>query len=1033
DCARVAERRVKVLASFAQNDDRTDPVGDTIRRALVSGAAVDDTVVFGRKDAPPDILPAYPWQHRYFRAERSAEEVRIMRPLDHAFLGQRIRADEMEWRGTLSTDRLPFLADHKVEDAVVFPAAGFVEMVLAAGEALYPATPLELSNFDIFAPLVLDEAEREVRTTEIAPRTVLISSRVRLSDDAWTPHVKATIGPAPAPPKACDDGRATPSADARVMSAQALYGLTGAFGLPYGPAFRRAEDVAICGQRGRVRLAAPDPAMARHHFKLDPTLFDACFHGLFAFIAEAEGAPDGGVALLPVRIDRLRLSASAAVPVDAEIEVRRPAAEVAEADFTLRDAAGGVIARAEGVRFQAVPLAAERPPMVRAEPCLRRLSRIYDPSAVSVTLPAHLIGADPEPSETALLVEAGVQAAAAAALGPILDAPAPLAARCAAGALSAEALPLAARLLQALEASGAAEEVDDAWRLVPTALDVNSVVELLLTEHPERLAEAAVIAALPERFAAAFAGGFEGAPGLSDALAQLLLTDAPLSRPIYNALVALLESVVAANGADSLTVCLVGAGNTGFLRRAMSLVDPSRMEITITDADDGVLERAALLLRRAPAVRTATLAALGADDHRFDLVVMAPTLAAQDLEIIASLALPGGVVAGAAYAPSLFADAVGGLERTWWDGSVELEAPLGRLADAQEWTERLATAGLEDVSIEPLSESETDALLFSGRRALLPAPLPPLVQPEVSAFGMQASRIADALSALSFEPEPADGEARPALLAVSVEQANALPAALDELGRRLLALGTEARRVTIVTFGAHGENERDIDPLGAAVNAFARTAMNEMPHLDMRLVDIAPRFDVSAAAVRLHKELEQPNDEREIVLSSDHRSAVRYLPSAEGEEPGEEVGLAIPRRGSIDHLVWRARQAEPLEAGEVRLTVKAVGLNFRDVMWTLGLLPFEALQDGYAGPTLGMECAGTVSEVAPDVTEFQVGDEVMAFAPASFASHVRVRSDAVVRRPQSLSAEAAATIPVAFLTAFYGPLFLIEADYSSHF
>ena len=37
----------------------------------------------------------------------------------------------------------------------------------------------------------------------------------------------------------------------------------------------------------------------------------------------------------------------------------------------------------------------------------------------------------------------------------------------------------------------------------------------------------------------------------------------------------------------------------------------------------------------------------------------------------------------------------------------------------------------------------------------------------------------------------------------------------------------------------------------------------------------------------------------------------------------------------------------------------AAGLNFRDVMWALDLLPEEALKDGYAGPGLGIECAGS--------------------------------------------------------------------------
>ena len=97
-------------------------------------------------------------------------------------------------------------------------------------------------------------------------------------------------------------------------------------------------------------------------------------------------------------------------------------------------------------------------------------------------------------------------------------------------------------------------------------------------------------------------------------------------------------------------------------------------------------------------------------------------------------------------------------------------------------------------------------------------------------------------------------------------------------------------------------------------------------------------------------------------------------------------------------------------------------------MWTLGLLPHEALQDGFAGPTLGMECAGVIEAVGEAVTTLAPGDAVIAFAPACFASHVSVRADAVARRPAVLAAEAAATIPVAFLTAWYALVELGQLD-----
>jgi phthiocerol/phenolphthiocerol synthesis type-I polyketide synthase C len=72
----------------------------------------------------------------------------------------------------------------------------------------------------------------------------------------------------------------------------------------------------------------------------------------------------------------------------------------------------------------------------------------------------------------------------------------------------------------------------------------------------------------------------------------------------------------------------------------------------------------------------------------------------------------------------------------------------------------------------------------------------------------------------------------------------------------------------------------------------------------------------------------------------------------------------------------------------VTIEVKAAGLNFRDVMWAMALLPEEALMDGFSGPTLGLECTGIVRALGEGVTGFTVGDRVMALAPAALQSHV---------------------------------------------
>ena len=85
--------------------------------------------------------------------------------------------------------------------------------------------------------------------------------------------------------------------------------------------------------------------------------------------------------------------------------------------------------------------------------------------------------------------------------------------------------------------------------------------------------------------------------------------------------------------------------------------------------------------------------------------------------------------------------------------------------------------------------------------------------------------------------------------------------------------------------------------------------------------------------------------------------------------------LGISSAGTFENLCLEPvpNADAPLEPGQVRVALRAVAANFRDVMITLGMFTHDAL--------LGGEGAGVVVEVGPGVTEFAVGDSVYGFFP----------------------------------------------------
>jgi hypothetical protein len=129
--------------------------------------------------------------------------------------------------------------------------------------------------------------------------------------------------------------------------------------------------------------------------------------------------------------------------------------------------------------------------------------------------------------------------------------------------------------------------------------------------------------------------------------------------------------------------------------------------------------------------------------------------------------------------------------------------------------------------------------------------------------------------------------------------------------------------------------------------------------------------------------------------------------------------LELAQPGLPDSLTARPLVRRAPGPIEIEIEVAAAGLNFKDLMTAMGMVPKEALADPSASTLLGLECAGRVVAVGSNVTEFVVGDEVVAAAPRSLASHITIDHRFAAPKPATVSLEQAATLPIAFVTAYY--------------
>jgi acyl transferase domain-containing protein/acyl carrier protein len=261
-----------------------------------------------------------------------------------------------------------------------------------------------------------------------------------------------------------------------------------------------------------------------------------------------------------------------------------------------------------------------------------------------------------------------------------------------------------------------------------------------------------------------------------------------------------------------------------------------------------------------------------------------------------------------------------------------------------------------------------------------------------------------------------DSEANPVASTAQIqnEQQHACGSALTLLQAIARQDAAAAPSVCIVTRGAQSPAEEGAPGFAqASVLGLARVAALEHPDLRCVCVDLDPG-DTSPAEGLL-RELLTGSDEREIALRHGRRLARRIVrrTNRDAATTGRvSMALDIPVRGVIDNLSLVAVERHEPGPREIEIEVRASGLNFRDVLNVLGVYPGDAGRPG-------SECAGRVSAVGSAVTEFRVGDDVMAIADGAMAAYVVTRADRAVKKPARLTFAEAASLPIAFLTAEY--------------
>lgn len=1016
---RQAGHGAEVIASLTQGDDKTpqkDPIIRATARALAHGA-----ILRGHKRLPdtPRLpidrrldLARYAWKRRSFHFQHTSERLDVFGSQPrHPLIGARFTEFSHEWRALLDTKLVPYLADHIVDGECVVPAAALAEMVLALGRELKPEGPLALQDLSIFKALTLLPNSMQEVCLRHSPETgmVTISSRKRFAADDWTLHAKARLVDTFTPPAALPFFGAVESE----ADSQTIYARAKMRGLDYGPAFRLMRHMRRSGDVLAVTLAKPahGECAFRRNNVLAPQSFDAALHALFGVLSPNE---DGLKTYLPTRIGGLRVFRDNADIVEARIGLLRETEQSLTVHISLLDGDGAVVGEADGVFLRSVFL---RKKQKSAEIFVTSKKNIEGASVNRRALAALSVQPDDRSQDAASLLRAHMHAVTYAVFSALVDDKRffDLAALEMQGRLASIAVPLAQRLADELVAFGLSEVSGSGYVLTQkqNLLDAPRILAAFAFDYPDAWSDLLVAS-----LAANGLGSFltEGKPvnHRPEVLRQFLV-DGVVFEPC-RALVLEALPLLSAREGRRPAVLLCGPNAESLLAPLQVKAEAGEIDLTIAATSGVELHRLQQALSPDSRIATRDLAALKGR-RQFDLVLIHAVRrgdgTADYLEPARQLLRDGGIIACLQPPEDTLHDFYLATTAEGLSGGL-CPMPFDALCGLLKFMNCLPLEG---------SRPTTHAA------GVVVAAVPPAEKP--GGAGPVLIRMGKGWSrplAVKFKAQllqsgrkvrVAYAHARETVLFVDGSGAGAARRLRHDMLviARLMKEHAGPRKVWMVFRGA---TTAPADPDAEARWSFGRVLINEFPECDLRLVDIDPALANEEAARQLLALMERPCEVRELSLGPDGLSALKVERiSARLERQQGALQLVTASQASTGRMDWLPATRRAPEAGEIEVRVTATGLNFRDLMLSMGLLDDDVLEGGAIGAVLGFECSGHVLRIGEGVSGIRPGDAVMGFAPKAFATHVTAPASGFRAVPKQIDAIAAAGLPVAFLTAWY--------------
>ncbi|PHH71960.1 hypothetical protein CDD82_6238 [Ophiocordyceps australis] len=1034
-----ASRPWNYIPAMIRKENNVETLWSALGKCFQHGVDVDWKSLWPGARAVSD-LPTYSWDHSasFWYESRITRDWRQRKFPHHCLLGSRIPespSTDPQWRNMLSLEDEPWLADHRIHQDIVFPMAGYISM---AGEAARQMAGIDrvddagysIQGILIHSALVLTNASHVEMVTTLHPRPLTDALDSEWLDftissckgDKWTKHCQGQV-------KSLTQGRSSTAVVhelPRKMDSSRLYEAWNNVGLYLGPEFRRLESVTASTAEALASAHIIGPSKEQSKaFTMHPVVIDASIQ--LSILSTGKGLPRNISLTIPSYIEELDI-----MPGGQQFLARGWSSEAKRTLGVELVADGRTVLHASGIEYKSPTSEEETLAASRLE---------WFPDIDFVHVGPLLAPPVLNREHTTLLEEM--------ALLCIIESSEML------HRLQPEQPHLAKLRQWSLHQVQAAETTSNT--LVP-----DSASHLSLDSGQRRAMIDAHYQVLMGASNASLAQGvkriFDNRESLFAGEAQAidLLTEGGLLASIYNEISFNYEAFVNLMSVSkpTLRILEVGAGTGGTtwsilqsLGQASSL--PRYSVYTFTDISAGFFLQAKERFSDAPNMEYKVFdiskdpVQQGFSSESYDLVIAANVVHAtpclkETLSHLNMLLKPGGTLllteldTQCRSLPYIFGNFSG-----WWLGDDDGRA-TGPFVSCARWNEELKASrftGVEKAVYDDEIPYRALATYISTRTrepsSSFPENAVSLItsDPKGGVFNALSLTLQRAgFAVTSVEIGHALPQGQHAICCVDLEKnffENIREFEFGEFQSFIKSMSVEQRILWLMS----PFQMKCKDPNSALTMGVVRAIRAELgvPIHTLEVKTTEERFSELVVEVfrKVLREQDEENLEpdREFVVDSGVIYIGRYAPFSLPDETAQ-LSIAGQRTikflnmatlGRIDSIYWAERAlTQDIPTDAVEIEPKYVGLIFRDILLAMNLIDSgRALNE-----SLGHDLSGVVTAVGSNVKKFEVGDHVFALtAGGSLASRVIVPQNIVVKIPERLPLESAASIPVAFMTA----------------